>query len=96
VADTRLLAAERAKSRARIKAWLDAPAPAAAALPPFTLLPSEQALLAAHLSLGGNGHELRQVFNCTRELLEQAVAGEHLAAEVVERVRLALTNGAAG
>lgn len=63
--------------------------------PPYQLTSEEQASLAGHLALG-NARALRDTFGCNRQLLEQAAAGEHLAAKVVARVRQVLGNGVAG
>jgi hypothetical protein len=71
------------------------PASAAADAPPFVLSVEERAQIAGHLSLAGNGRELRETFGCTRELLEQAASGAHLDAEVISRLRGVLANGGA-
>jgi hypothetical protein len=63
------------------------PPSAAADAPPFVLSVEERAQIAGHLSLVGNGRELRETFGCTRELLEQAASGAHLDAEVISRLR---------
>jgi len=81
----------------KIEAWLreGAVVPEAAANAPLhTLAAAERDRLVGHLSLG-NAPELRQLFGCTKELLEKAAAGEHLAGEVIARLRSVLANGAA-
>jgi transcriptional regulator with XRE-family HTH domain len=84
----------------RIETWLlnGAPVPAVAAAEAslYSLSPAEQQRLAAHLSLAGNEHELRDEFGCTRELLERAVTGAHLDGEIISRLRGVLANDAAG
>jgi hypothetical protein len=81
----------------RIEQWLHEgavmPASAAADAPPFVLSVEERAQIAGHLSLAGNGRELRETFGCTRELLEQAASGAHLDAEVISRLRGVLAPG---
>lgn len=86
------------RSQSRIRRWLreDATAPAATEAPLYTLTTAEQATLAGHLSLDGNGRELRDRFGANRELLEQAAAGEHLANQVIVRVRAALAPQGSG
>ena len=71
------------------------PATAAATGPLYTLSAAEQQHLAGHLSLGGNARELRDQFGVNRELLDKAAAGEHLAGEIISRLRGALANGRA-
>lgn len=88
------------RAQARLRRWLREgaalPEPDAMAAPvehdlppPYRLTAAEQASLAGHLALG-NARELRDRFGANRELLEQAAAGEHLASEVIVRVRAAL------
>jgi hypothetical protein len=87
-----------ARLQVRLRRWLASPEPEivvpAEDLPIYTLTASEQTLLTGHLSLAGNGRELREQFGATRELLEQAAGGAHLHVDVIAKLRLALTNGA--
>ncbi len=82
----------------RIRRWLADGAVIPAAAPAgqlYTLSEAEQAQLAGHISLAGNGRELRERFGATPELLQKAASGGHLAAEIVTKLRTALAgNGA--
>jgi hypothetical protein len=62
--------------------------------PVYTLSEPEQVSLQGFLSLAAD-RELRMLFGLNREILGKASVGEHMAAEVVARVRTALANGAA-
>jgi transcriptional regulator with XRE-family HTH domain len=89
-------------AQARLRLWLrttatsSEPAGASSAdASPYELTVSEQQHLAAIVALDGSARELRQRFGANRELIDKAVAGEHLAAEIVGRLRQALAgNGA--
>jgi hypothetical protein len=62
----------------------------------FMLSATEQQRLTAHLSLGGNARALREHFGINEESLHKASVGEHLAGEVIARLRgVLLGNGGA-
>jgi len=86
-----------AEVQRRMREWLAAdPVEAGRAepAPPYTLSASERAVIASHLSLA-NARELRERFNMTTELLDKAAAGEHLAVDIIDRLRGVLArNGA--
>jgi hypothetical protein len=80
-----------------LRSWLAAEPPSQLTeeLPPFTLTGEERDRLSGHLSLGGNSLELRDRFGATRDLLEKAASGQHLAGDVIEKLRAAISgNGA--
>jgi transcriptional regulator with XRE-family HTH domain len=81
------------RSLIAIRQWLADGAVLPAATPAaqaYALTVEERGKLTGHLSLAGNGRELREHFGATRELLEKASLGAHLAADVVGRIRSVL------
>ena len=91
-------------NRKRIRAWLagrpareaEVPAsvPSRPAVPSHQLTVAERDKLLGHLSLVAEG-DLRKEFGASRAVLEQAAAGQELAAEIIGRVRSVMTTGAA-
>jgi transcriptional regulator with XRE-family HTH domain len=82
---------------ARLRNWLANPAvPAVADGSLYELTTAEQGRLRGYLDLLSDAHQVRQTFLVNEETLLQAAAGEHVAPEVIERVRGVLVgNGAA-
>jgi hypothetical protein len=87
------------RSQAKLRDWLAAVSASpqiAEDLPSWELTNAEKNTLAGHLAIGASSLELRETFGCTRELLDQAVAGgQHLNPDIIRRVRGALKNGSA-